>query len=415
MSRISLVASYSLARGTVLDGYLGFGSPRVVRDPYTREPKLFFTAWRDVAGQAREVWVAPIVDEENLAIDLRRALRIARGSDFNVTGVNTVDVFYDFYNDQWIVFSTIYGGDPKSIAVSLSDPEFKKIEYTLLQAPVTAGDAGFPCISYEDEKFLSCTGGFGLERSLMIVSDFTSRPLSQPTLLKRSLGGLSLKEAADVHKSFIYDGRFIMLTENLGEEGLWHIQAYFGPRVGLKGFERRALGKWQIAFSQRSPIPYTSEHEKSGYGHPEYTVQLKRPWLLWASFRHCHWAHPDKTLKWAHEIWAAETTTTYFANPREWLPALFEADSNIEPPWTLDTLGASKIMIVAYKPIERYVLTIRLGRDVNKLVGDEGYYAEESYNIERPGRIIIDPAPPAIYVAPSSQKDFRGLLIYLIP
>ena len=50
-----LVISSALARGTPLDGYLGYGSPRVVRHPYTREQWILFTAWRDVAGQVREV------------------------------------------------------------------------------------------------------------------------------------------------------------------------------------------------------------------------------------------------------------------------------------------------------------------------------------------------------------------------
>ena len=50
-----LVISLALARGTPLDGYLGYGSPRVVRHPHTREPWILFTAWKDVAGQVREV------------------------------------------------------------------------------------------------------------------------------------------------------------------------------------------------------------------------------------------------------------------------------------------------------------------------------------------------------------------------
>lgn len=50
-----LVISSALARGTPLDGYLGYGSPRAVRHPYTREHWILFTAWRDVAGQVREV------------------------------------------------------------------------------------------------------------------------------------------------------------------------------------------------------------------------------------------------------------------------------------------------------------------------------------------------------------------------
>jgi len=40
------------------------------------------------------------------------------------------------------------------------------------------GDAGFSCVSYEDDKALTCTGGFGLERSLMAVEDFTTESLA---------------------------------------------------------------------------------------------------------------------------------------------------------------------------------------------------------------------------------------------
>jgi hypothetical protein len=53
---------------------------------------------------------------------------------------------------------------------------------------------------------------------------------------------------------------------------------------------------------------------------------------MWASFRHYHWPLPDRGIKWAHEIWAAEASTEYFSNPREWLPAVFETDEKVEPP-----------------------------------------------------------------------------------
>ncbi|MGC9148186.1 MAG: hypothetical protein ACP5GI_01910 [Sulfolobales archaeon] len=413
---IKLVLSSSLTKNTPMDNYLGFASPRVVRHPYTREPWLLFTAWRDQSGVEREIWAAPVIDEFSLEIDLRRSKKISAGSSVGVKGLNTVDVFYDYYDDRWIIFSTIYGGDPKSLAVIYSDPDFTKIEASLIESPINMGDAGFSCISYEDDKILTCTGGFGLERSLMTIDDFAKKQLSKPVLVKKSIGGLLLGEAADVHKTFVYGGRILMLTENLGGTGTWHIQLYMGPRIGWKKWgDQYSLGKWYMPLSTKIPLPFASDYEKTSYGHPEYTLELRKPWLMWASFRHCHWPQPDKGLKWAHEIWAAETSVDYFSNPREWLPAVFEADETIEPPWILDTLGASKILIHVYRPRETHELVVRHGRDVGKLSVGDGRYVEERYVVSKEQRIVIDPAPPAIYIEPTDPRRSTGVMIYLLP
>ncbi len=328
-----LVISSALARGTPLDGYLGYGSPRVVRHPYTREPWILFTAWKDVAGQVREVWAAPIADELSFEVDLKRSKKISSGSEVGVVGLNTVDAFYDYYNDRWLIFSTVYGGEQRRFALISSDPDFSKVETTIVEAPLNMGDAGFSCISYEDDKALTCTGGFGLERSLMAVEDFTKRPFPKPVVVRKTIGGSLLGDAADVHKTFVNGGRILMLTENLGGTGTWYVQLFLGPRGGWKRCEGSSvLGKWYMALSLRTPIPFSSDYEKTSYGHPEYSVELKKPWIMWASFRHCHWPLPDRGIKWAHEIWAAEASTEYFSNPRERLPAVFEADENVEPP-----------------------------------------------------------------------------------
>lgn len=139
-----LVISSALARGTPLDGYLGYGSPRVVRHPYTREPWILFTAWKDIAGRVREVWAAPIADELSFEVDLKRSKKISSGSELGVVGLNTVDAFYDYYNDRWLIFSTVYGGEQRRFALISLDPDFSKVETTIVEAPLTWGMQASP-------------------------------------------------------------------------------------------------------------------------------------------------------------------------------------------------------------------------------------------------------------------------------
>ena len=401
-------------RGTPLDGYVGFGTPRVVRHPDTREPWLLFTAWSDVSGLAREIWAAPIRDEYGLELDLSRAKKVATGSSVGVTGLASVDVFFDYVDEEWLLFATTYGGDPARVYVIVADKYFSPKTHYAIDTGVNLGDGGFSIESFENDLALIGFTAYGNEGTMFKLSSFTDRPPSIGVVGSYMLPPISLP---DVHKMFSVGGRLYVMYETLDNTGQWHIHLAIGPyRAWQRVDAAENLGRFVFPVSIKSPIPYTSPWEKTSYGHPEYANTLKQPVLMFTSFRHCHWPGKDTGLKWAHEIIAFKAPFNYFADPRTWLPAIYiidmrRASKNI----VLDTAGASKILIYAYKQSASYNMIIRGGGDANHLANEDGYYYEESVVVDTaPFRYVIDPAPPYLGLKTSAPGNIGEIIIYLL-
>jgi len=408
-SSIKLVLSKdSRLANTPLDGYIGFGSPRVVRHPYTREPWLLITAWKDVDGQAREIWAIPIKDEYELELDLAKAKKIASPSDVNVTGLNSLDAMWDDNNEVWVILSTLYPGQ-ENIAKITTDADLNKKSAGLISISVQPNDCGIGFIPVDNGD------GLGIimvgDKAHWVVPDNAINPSSLTIDTSfNTIGGYD-HEAIDMHKLFSIQSQIILLSELQGYNNKWYIRLYIGPekdwyKVGTNDMR----GKYLMPTSLKPVIPHTHDYDIGNCGHPEFTTELPYATLMWASFR--NWS-AGKNLKWAHEIWAWHVPADYFNDIKKWLPASIVL-GNDELGKPLYTAGASKAVI--------YVKTANTG-DIDILESsspyhiayDDGLYTDTKETISSAGiykYIVENPLP---YIAVKASMTIQEIGIYLLP
>ena len=396
--RVKPVLTRPMVRGTPLEGYVGFGTPRIVLHPDTREPYMVFTAWRDPQGLEREVWVTPT--NRDLDLDLRSARRIATGADAGVKGLNTVDLVWDDGNEEWLIFSTRYPVD-RFATVVRTDRDFVVKGIELLELHTDPGDGGFPCIVANNGKAL-CSAGLG-RKELALLEGVSQRPLKKPRGLGFNAVSLHGVRDIDVHKLFTVNGSLYMLAELRQGTNTWSVRLFIGPESGWYD----AGGRFLLPVSLRSPIPASYDYEVGNVGHPEYASQLSEPALLWASFRCWNLGGPRA---WGHEIWAVFVGRDTFADSRDWLPAVMEGDAGmVGIPFF--TAGARRA-VVHVCTTRGARLRIVMGYDVAALSQGLGDDVEEHY--VRPGthRIVVeDPLP---YMALSGGGVERWS-VYLAP
>jgi len=362
---------------SVMTGCVGVGSPFIVHDPDTYEKYMLFTAWTDVRGLARRVWVAPI--DGDLVVDLKKAREIANPALFGVTGLNTAAAFWDDYNEEWVFSCTAYGAPKKSYAYFIFFDngwnvrgtqviDFDQIIDTQAYTP-DLGDAGIGLVPHFD-RGLTISAGFDVERNLYYISDYTARPLPTATLCNpaRALGTTVVvsrlcstytADKRDVHQLLTYNGRLIMLSEMVQFTGLWHLDVCFGPEKDwYKTDDTVILGKFHM------PCPITWSHVKINYtymighiGHPHYTALLGKPLLFHTTFP--GWDAGGKR-PYAHEIWAGVIEPEEAFDPGRNFPLVFSSSSepylfgNIAMP----TFGADSAKIYVTDAAAAGTLTI---------------------------------------------------------
>ena len=330
---------------SVFPGCIGVGSPFIVNDPDTYQPQMLFTAWSDVKGLERQVWVADI--DEDLSV--KNMKKIADGSLFNVTGLNTCTAFWDDYNEQWIFACTAYGAPKTSYGYfiffdknwdvkSTQVIDFTQTVDTKTWTPnLSDGGIGFVPVS---DNGLVISAGFGPYRSLFYVSDYKARPFQTPTRgLPLMVYGDTVYmpnqcstyrvESRDVHQLFAYNGYLVMLSEHRGWTGLWHYEICFGPdKDWYKVGTSLMVGRYHMPSALLWSIPtinYT--HVIPHHGHPHYTSLLGVPLLFFVTFP--TWDAGGKRA-YAHEIWAQKIRPEEAFNPMKNFPLVV---SGVDEPY----------------------------------------------------------------------------------
>jgi len=385
---------------TPLNGYIGFGSPRIIRHPYTREPWLCITAWKDTSGQAREIWCIPIKDEYMLELDLSRAKKIADGTDVGVTGLNSLDLLWDDNNEEWVIYSTLYPSQ-KNIARITTDADFNKKDAKLVSLSITPYDCGLGFVTFDDGN------GIGIimqnKMANWVVPDNPFNPTS--INIDTSFNAISNYDNmyADMHKLFTIGNQLLLLSELQGYIDKWYIRLYIGPdKDWYKVGNNDMRGKYIMPVSIKQPIPHTHDYNIGNIGHPEFSTELKQPVLMWASFR--NW-NLKGNLAWAHEIWAWHVPPNYFNDPTRWLPAVSVINNN-ELGKPLFTCGA-KTITVYVKTANTGTISILESSSPYHIAYDDGNYVTTTENISSAGtyKYIIENPLPYIAIKASMQID----------
>jgi len=297
-------------------GMVGVGTPFIIRDLDTYQPYMFFTAWNDITGKQRSIYVGQI-DED---LHIHNIKLVASPSLFNVQGLNTVSLVWDDYNEEWILASGIYGSATNQIALMFLDKDFN-VKYTQTWSFTLAtgsnlliGDAGCSMFTLGN-KIALITTGWGSFRSIYYVNDITVRPLPTPTQLNASgtkffwWAPTYYNGALDVHHTFLSNNGIIMLSELLHNRNTWWIHVYYGADRDL--YVRNMLIPFKLVTPIKPLIPIQFADILGNIGHPHYTNYLGRPLLFFARFP--TWNLGGKRA-YAHEIWATDVDTDIF-NP----------------------------------------------------------------------------------------------------
>jgi len=390
INEINRVLSASMVANTPLAGYNGFGSPRVVVHPDTGELYLLFTAWSDPAGQAREIWVAPI--SKTMELDLSRAKKIATGAQAGVTGLNTIDPIFDDYNNEWLLFSTVYPTSA-TIEVTRTDPDFNLKTIDSITLDINPEDSGVSGIVF-DNKTVLLNYGFDNTRRFAVINDITVRPIQTPTQTGPiPCTSFYATNGLDVHKLFTVNGRMFMLSEALTFSGIWNVRLFVGPDkdynfVGTSNM----LGMYLMPVSLVNPIPYSADYRVGNVGHPEYASVGSSAWLLWAAFP--YW-NLGGGRAWNHEIWGAIVPYDYFTDYKKWLPlAMSHNDNGRNIPFF--TGGARQAVIFVNVTLASgatsSTITIRESDSPYHIVYNDGNEVDTHFNVTASGtyKFVID-------------------------
>jgi len=402
---------------SVMTNAVGVGTPFIIRDLDTLQPYMLFTAWSDVDGTAREVWVAPI--NELLEVDLTKAKRIVTGADFGVDGLPTVHAFWDDYNEEWVLFSTTYptGSD---VAVTFCDKEFNvkdKQTLTIYKADGSTGedlrDAGVSPIPLFNGKLL-LTAGYRGNRGLWLIYYFTKRPLSTPSKVN-ALDTTDVRMVPTyfamglcVHQTIACDSGLVMFSALNDYRDLWYIQVYYGPEKD-----------WDVAgnfspFMWVTPVPppfYVHFTDAIGnIGQPHYTTYLGKPLLFF--MRAPTW-NVGGSRKYAHEIWATVVDPSELLNPK----GKTLVTSGEDEPYTIGklpipTFGADVAEIHLYNVSAAGTLTIIESNSPYHIWNETTSRITTDESISAGGNKIIwnKPAP---YIALKTDVDMDAWMVVL--
>lgn len=379
---------------------VGVGTPFIIRDLDTEQLYMLFTGWDDQPGQARRIFVAPM--DEYLNVDVKKVREIASPSLFGVTGLNTVHAFWDDKNEQWVLFSTFYGGPSSSVAgVIFLDKDFNVKGTKTLDFGVNLSDGGVSPVPLFT-KGLLLTGGYGRpNRSIFAISDFTARPLPTPTRLNvsgtTSVPILSnhMENSADVHQTLLLDKGIVMISELTNHRAQWYIQVYYGAEK-----DWYVQGSW-IPFMfvppAVPPLPIHFTEVIGNIGHPHYTNYLREPWLFFVRFP--TW-DVGGSRAYAHDIWAVRIDPEYVFNPKgKTLMAFGQTEpyqTGGKPP--IPTFGARKITIYIYGASGSGTLYLYEGTSPYHIWRKSGAMMRTSYSINQGDNKIVVDGPVAPWI-----------------
>jgi hypothetical protein len=360
----------------VFPNCISVGSPFIVHDPDTFQPKMLFTAWSDPSGLARQVWIADI--DEDLRVSNMK--KIADGGLFGVSGLNTCSAFWDDYNEQWIFACTAYGAPKQSYGYfiffnkdwNVIDKQVIDFEQTIDTSKWTPNlsDAGIGLVPHYD-KGLTLSCGYEYDRSLFYISDFTARPLPSPVrglplvLVDTSVYmpkniGVYFYNSRDVHQLFVYNNQLIMLSETLANVGFWNIEVSFGPEKGWYKVAGTVMtGKFHLpsAIIWKHSYPNYTDAIPSLFMHPHYTGILGIPLLFYKP--NIFW-NTGGARTYSCEIWAQKINPEEAFNPIKNFPLVFTSDR--EPyrvgKIPIPTFGAKSVEIKLYNVALAGTLTI---------------------------------------------------------
>jgi hypothetical protein len=387
-----------------LPNCIGVGTPFIVRDLDTDQPYMLFTAWNDVNGLARQIWVAPI--DEDLIVDTSKAKKIADGRLFNVTGLNTVHAYWDDFNNQWVLFSTFYGGPAGNVAGAVFvDSNFnvrgsQTLTFTKADGTsVDLGDAGISPVPLYNKAVLLSAGAAG-DRGLFLLSDGTRRPLSNPSQINYATVGEVNKPFRiaptyflyniDVHQLLLLDQGLVMLSELTQYRNQWFIQVYYGAEKDW--FIGTTVVPTFFVAPISPPFPIHFTDVVGNIGHPHYTNLLKEPYLFFARFPTWNWGG---NRAWAHDIWVARIDPNYLFSPRG---KVLVANGGQEP-YThpnlipIPTFGARTATIYLFKVSASGTLTLTESGSPYHIYKSDGDYVQTTYSVSSGGNKIIINAP----------------------
>jgi len=414
----------------VLPGCVGVGSPFIVNDPDTYQPMMLFTAWSDVKGLERQVWIADI--DEDLRVTRKR--KLADGGLFNVTGLNTATAFWDDYNEEWVFAATAYGAPKVSYGYFIffdKDWNVKRTQVLDFAVKVgdqtwtpNLGDAGIGMVPTAD-KTLVLSAGFGTDRLLFYVSDYTVRPLPNPTngtpfvvrdtrLYKIYSAPAYYANRRDVHQLLVYNGQLVMLSEAMANTNTWRIIVEFGPDK-----DWHTVGEYNMIGKYMFVTPVSWSHGKMNYTHatpnqmmhPHYTTLLGRPLLFFVNSP--HW-YSRGSRSYAHEIWVQAIRPEDAFDPKKNMPLV--AGGAKEPyvlgNYPIPTFGAKRAAIYLYGVAASGTLTVHESSSPYHIWNLTTSVHSTTYSISRgSNKVVIDNPQP--FIAIKTDVDLSEWTIYL--
>jgi len=386
---------------SVLPGCVGVGTPFIVRDLDTYQPYMLFTAWSDTSGINRQIWVAPI--DEDLVVDVSKAKKIADGSLFNVSGLNTVNAYWDDYNEQWVLFSTFYGGPALNVAgVIFTDKDFNvKNSQTITfkkadNTDVILSDGGVSVLPLYNKGVL-LSAGYESDRGLFLISDGSARPLPDPTQINYAVVGGSNKPfsvisnqfrvKADIHQILLLNQGIVMLSELTDHRYQWFIQVYYGA-------QKDWIVTTYVPFVFVTPIlpPLTIHFTDvvGNLGQPHYTNLIKEPYLFFVRFPTFNWGG---SRRFAHDIWVTRIDPDYMFNPigKVLISGGTNEIYNIPNVIPIPTFGAKKIVIYLHGVSSNGTLTLSESNSPYHIYNQTDRRYQTTYSVNTgSNKIVVD-------------------------
>ena len=399
---------------SVLPGCVGVGTPFIVRDLDTYQPYMLFTAWSDTSGINREIWVAPI--DEDLVVDVSKAKKIADGSLFNVSGLNTVNAYWDDYNEQWVLFSTFYGGPASNVAgVIFTDKDFNvKNSQTITfkkadNTDVPLLDGGVSVLPLYNKSVL-LSAGFA-DRGLFLISDGSVRPLPDPTQINYAVVGNSnrpfnvipihFRGSADIHQILLLNQGIVMLSELTHNRSQWFIQVYYGAQKDWIVTTNYIPFVFVAPILPPLPIHFTDV--VGNLGMPHYTNLIKEPYLFFVRFPTWDWGG---SRRYAHDIWVTRIDPDYVFNPigKVLISGGLTEIRDIPNVIPIPTFGAKKIVIYLYGVSSNGTLTLTESNSPYHIYKQTNIIYQTTYSVNTGyNKIVVD--NPASWISLGLNVD----------
>lgn len=391
---------------------VGVCSPWVVEDIDTRQKFLFFTAWDDVDAWYRKIYVAPIDEELNIG----KPKLVDTAYPYGYDGLTTVSPFWDDYNEQWVIFATVYPSGNVA-TVTFCDRDFNVVDRQVLEfydvsgSSVNLSDGGACPIPLFDRRLL-LTAGVSSNRSLWHINNFTRRPLPQPTQLNGSgttsfpMVYLGQSHALDVHQTFLGDNGLVMLSELVGYRKQWHFQIFYGTTIDIGN-----LIPFKWVYPVKSPFPIHFTELVGNMGHPFYTNLLEKPYLFFARFP--TWNIRGRR-RYYHDIWVAEIDPYELFNPYN--KVLMTGGNNdiynLPDIIPIPTFGAKSVTIYLHNVAAAGTLTVTESHRPYNLWNSSSDVTQTTYSVSA-GANKIEHTDPAAFIALGIDQNLSEWYIVL--